>query len=178
MKNVLITLSGSTSVGKTTTLRGLEDKIKEIFGYTEVRYYSYSNLDLDELSSEKARNQKDKIIVIKGVSNKQLTIGINTAGDTGYIVEQSIKLFGENKHNINCDIVICPTKAGCRTDEGSIAVINKFFTEHKEKVKLIPLFKILVDPVKAKEYNQLQRDNDETMSNIIIEQLDKEMSLI
>ena len=171
MDKLLITLSGTTSVGKSTTLNLLWQEIKNNYKCSEIRYYSFSNIN-NELKNINEL-PKDKIIVLKNVGGKKLTIGINTAGDSGEIVEESLKLFGQNIHNINCDIVICPTKAGYREDSGSLGVINRFYNNGNEKIRLIPLFKILNDF--SKNNKELQNKTNNEMCNIIMNILAKEL---
>lgn len=171
MGKLLVTLSGGTSNGKSTTLNKLANEICKTYEYTEILYRSYSNLD-KELNKDKS--PKDKIIIIKDVGDNKLTIGINTAGDTGYIANNSISLFDKNRGDICCDIVICATKATHRGTKGSISTINKFYRENKNEIKLIPLFKMLFNFTNFDD-KRLEDENDDEMVKIIMNQLAKEI---
>ena len=172
MSKVLITLSGGAANGKTTTLNYLVDEICKTYKHGEIIYRSYSKPE-----NPSSKDKKDKIIIIKDVGDKKLTIGINTAGDAGYIAENSTKLFGfENEIDvIFCDIVICATKAAHKIGkDGSIKAISTFYKKHIDDIKLIPLFKMLFNLTDTKD-EKLEFDNDKEMLKIIMEHLAREL---
>ncbi len=124
MKKTLITLSGSSQTGKTTTLNELANKI--------IIKYNINKKDV-EYSNKEAN---DKTIIISNVGKRGLVIGIHTAGDNGELAKKSLELLKK------CDIVICPTRSFMRGKTGSMAVVQKYLKEHKDEILYIPLFKM------------------------------------
>lgn len=143
----LITLSGATSVGKTSTLNKLVEAVKDKYNVIDVDY-----------SSEKT---KDKIVLLKNIGEKHITIGINTAGDNEECAKKSLELIEK------CDIVVCATKASIRTEGGSISIIQDYYKKHISDICLIPLFKLLQQGGEN-EYDK----NDDLMVKILLNQLD------
>ena len=145
VKKFLITLSGASKSGKTTTLSKLIDKIKT--------QYKLSDKDIDY-----RKKTREKIVVFKNVGNKKLTVGVNTAGDDKTWVTKSFELLDE------CDIVICPTKATIKTKDGSITLIRNKILNSDGSIYLIPLFKMLQN---GDDWDK----NDSLTIEIIINQL-------
>lgn len=102
---------------------------------------------------------KDKIVILKEVGDKKIKIGINIAGDNSYWVKKSIELLEKE----NCDIVVCPTKASIKTNDGSISTIQKFYKRNKERITLVPLFKIMQ---KGNE-DELKSNDDIIMNQLL-----------
>lgn len=153
MKKILITLSGSGSVGKTRTLKLVKDKI--------VEDYNVSESNIEHLYPK----GKDIRVILKSVGDLKKKIGINTAGDDNYYAKKSIELF----EKYDCDIVICATRASIKTNEGSISTIQKYCLNNQDSITLIPLFKMYQSGSSEEENND--NENDKKMVEIIMDQL-------
>lgn len=146
MKKVLMTLSGSRGVGKTSTLNLVISSIEKEYGV---------------IAKCLKRDSHDKIAKIYNVGNNKRNIAINTAGDNSDCANKSVELLDE------FDIVICATRSMVHGDSGSITTIKKYYKENKDKIILIPLFKL----IQKDDDKKLRNENDTIIANIIMNQL-------
>lgn len=101
MQKTIFTLRGRSNIGKTTT-------IKEVYRLLKVKY---PNLIKNELILPKNPQGNEDIKVI--ITIDEINIGIESQGDPGSRLQESLKDFVEE----NCTIILCAARTWGKTND-------------------------------------------------------------